>query len=281
MNSFLIIYFLFAHFSLKMCEMEYLISAEAYKHLNWKSPAHKTVRWNLKGYMLTVNSASSKSTWYILYSYSCIPNAWLLTLPPLWAVLSPFLDLTSVVVGAVSFSHGYAINRVLEQRLTEGFVLHDPLLAAALRFAKEKLRSSVKPLPRRGLLLLLFILSVTQCQDPLRYLLFIVNSLWYTPHRSSFNFPLKVRWTVPGVMGSSHVHNSCRRSSGVNKFNKQLSVPVSEWVSMVHEVSEHCLCIVCKIVSWYVVGLYHCLANDVLNINDNALIYVQMELIHN
>jgi hypothetical protein len=162
--------------------VKYLISAEADEHLNWKWPGHKKVSWNLKGCILKVNSASSKSTWYI----PRILNAWLLTLSPLWAVISPFLDLTSVdaalrlVVGAVSLSHGYAINKeCLNRRLTEGFVLPDLLLAPALRFVKEKVRSSVKPFLRTGLLLLLFILSVTQRQDPGRYLLFILNSYWY------------------------------------------------------------------------------------------------------
>ena len=146
--------------------MKYLISAEADEHLNWKCPVHKKVSWNLKGCMLKVNSASSKSTWYILDSYSCILNAWLLTLPPSWAVISPFLDLTSVnavsrlLVGAVSFSNGYTINtECFNKRLTEGFVLPDLLMAPALRFVKEKVRSSVKPFLRTGLLLLLFILS--------------------------------------------------------------------------------------------------------------------------
>lgn len=176
--------------------MKYLVSAEADEHLNWKCPVHKKVSWNLKGCELKVNSASSKSTWYILYSYSCILNAWLLTLPPLRAVISPFLDSTSVdaashlVVGVVSLSHGYAINReCLNRRLTEEFVLPDPLLAPALRFVKEKVRSSVKPFLRTGLLLLFFYTVCHQRQDPVRYLLFITNSYWYTPRRNSCIYP--------------------------------------------------------------------------------------------
>jgi hypothetical protein len=68
-------------------------------------------------------------------------------------------------------------------------MLPDPLLALALRFVKEKLRSSVKRFLRTGLLLLFFILSVTQRQDPVIYLLFIINSYWYTPHCSSCTYP--------------------------------------------------------------------------------------------
>jgi len=158
--------------------VKYLIPAEADEHLNWKCPVHKKVSWNLKGCMLKVNSASSKFTWYIFYSYSSILNAWLLTHPPLWAVVSPLLDLTSVnaasrlALSAVSPSHSYAINtECLNGKLTEGFVLPDPLLVPALRFVKEKLRSSVKPFLRTGLLLLFFILSVTQHQDPVIYIL--------------------------------------------------------------------------------------------------------------
>jgi len=53
---------------------------------------------------------------------------------------------------------------------------------------------------------------------------------------------------------------------------------------MVHEVSEHCLFMAWKVVSWYTAGLYHFqiskLANDVLIINDNTIIFVQLQLIH-
>jgi hypothetical protein len=63
-----------------------------------------------------------------------------------------------------------------------------------------------------------------------------------------------------------------------------LSVPVSERVSMLHKVSEHCLCMACKVVSWYTAGLYHFqiskLANDVLIINDNTITFIQLKLTH-